>query len=108
MVVVPELLHDAATAEDLEEDFERGPRRRVLRDGELVLDLPTENAACVPHHRDREASFTVDEADSPLLYSTWSFLLIVRTGRIVTSHGRTLRRGSDNGWYRRMHGVSSI
>ena len=32
-----------------------------------------------------EASLAVDKADDPLL-GTWPFLLIVRTGRIVTAH----------------------
>ena len=30
--------------------------------------------------------FAVDEADDPLLEHAWPFLLIVRTGRIVTAH----------------------
>ena len=46
----------------------------------------------VAHYRDRKAAFTVDEADDPLL-DTWPFLLIVRTGRIVTAHTLTLRTG---------------
>ena len=85
MVTWPVLLDDAPAAEDLDEDFECRPRRRGLGDGELVLDLPAEPTPGVSHHRDREASFAVDEADDPLL-STWPFLLIVRTGRIVTIH----------------------
>ena len=47
-----------------------------------------------------------DEADDPLL-EPWPFLLIARTGRIVTAHGHTLLRGPDS-QYRRMLGVSSI
>ena len=42
-------------------------------------------------HRDREAAFAVDEADDPLrieLTLASGFLLIVRTGRIVTAHRR--------------------
>ena len=50
-----------------------------------MLDLPAESTIRVPHHGDREAPFAVDEADDPLL-ETWPFLLIVRTGRIVTVH----------------------
>ena len=44
-------------------------------------------------------TLTVNEPDYPLL-NTWPFLLIVRTVRIVTFH--------KGGWYRRIHGVSSI
>ena len=65
------------------EEVECGSRRCGLGDGELVLDLPAEPTPRVAHHRDREASFAVDEPDDPLL-SAWPFLLIVRTGRIVT------------------------
>ena len=71
--------------EQLEELDERRPRRRGLGDGELVLDLPAEPTPGVAHHRDREAPFAVDEADSPLL-DAWPFLLIVRTERIFTAH----------------------
>jgi hypothetical protein len=39
---------------------------------------------------------------------TLGFLLIVRTGRIVTAHALTLRRGCDTNEYRRMLGYSSI
>jgi hypothetical protein len=48
----------------------------------------------------------VNEPDDPLL-DAWPFLLIVRTGRIVTAHTQTLQRGCDR-QYRRIHGVSSI
>ena len=40
--------------------------------------------------------------------TTQSFLLIVRTGRIVTAHGCTLKRGVTMNEYRRILGVSSI
>ena len=81
------LLDDLPAREHLLEVFERRPRGLGLGDGELVLDLPAEPTPGVPDHRDREAPFAVDEADDPLL-STWPFLLIDRTGRIVTAHGR--------------------
>jgi hypothetical protein len=53
---------------------------------------PAETATPVAHYRDRKAAFTVDEADNPLL-NTWPFLLIARTGRIVTAHILTLKTG---------------
>jgi hypothetical protein len=43
------------------------------------------NGITAPNDRDREAAFAIDEADDPLL-DTWPFLLIARTGRIVTAH----------------------
>jgi len=52
-------------------------------------------------------TFSVDEADDPLL-DTWPFLLIVRTGRIFTAHVFNLMRVCDTNEYRRIHGVSSI
>ena len=85
-VVVMAAVHDQMTdAEDLPEEFQRAKGGGRLGDRELVLDLPAETAPSVAHHADREAAFTVDEADDPLL-DTWPFLLIVRTGRIVTGH----------------------
>ncbi len=71
-----------------------------------MLDLPAEEAPGIAHDRDRETAFAVDEADDPLL-EPWPFLLIARTGRIVTAHARTLLRGWDRR-YRRILGVSSI
>ena len=106
MVVVAPVLDDLPAPEHLLEEFERRSGRRRLGDRELVLDLPAEEAPGIAHDRDREAAFAVDEADDPLL-ETWPFLLIARTGRVVTGHGRTLARGWDS-QYRRMLGVSSI
>src|SRR5215211_3630638 len=106
MVVVASVLDDLPAPEHLLEEFERRPRRRRLGNRELVLDLPAEEAPGVAHDRDREAAFAVDEADDPLL-EPWPFLLIARTGRVVTGHGRTLQRGWDS-QYRRILGVSSI
>ncbi len=63
-----------------------------------MLDLPAEPAPRIAHHADREAAFTVDEADDPLL-DTWSFLLIVRTGRIVTDHATSIPEGCDTAEY---------
>src|SRR6478672_2270855 len=89
------LLDHPPTPEDLDEDLERRPRRCGLGDGELVLDLPAEPTPVVAHHRDREAPFAVDEADDPLL-SIWPFLLIDRTGWVVTAHCHMIPEGCDN------------
>jgi hypothetical protein len=109
VVVVPRLLHDPSTTENVSDDLQCGSRWRRLDNCELVLDLPAELTGRVADHRDREASFTVDKADDPLL-GTWPFLLIVRTGRIVTAHVTVLPNGCHSvvGEYRRMLGDSSI
>ena len=89
MIVTPAVLNDRHATEELNELFEDGFRWCCLGDRELMLDLPAESAPDVFHHRDREAALAVDEADDPLL-ETWPFLLIDRTGRIVTVHVSTL------------------
>jgi hypothetical protein len=71
------------------------------------LDLPTWPSRVVPKDRNTEAAFAVDEADDPLR-KTWPFLLIDRTGRIITLHAETLKKGCDMNQYRRILGVSSI
>jgi hypothetical protein len=78
-------LDHTATLELLLEKLQRRPRGCRLSHRELVLDLPAETATPVAYYRDRKAAFTVDKADDPLLV-TWPFLLIARTGRIVTAH----------------------
>lgn len=85
MFVPPDVLDDPTASEVPSQHLERGPGGRGLGDRELVLHLPPEAAGGVPHHRYREATLTVDEADDPLL-DPWPFLLIVRTVRIVTAH----------------------
>ncbi len=89
VVVVTGVLDQIPTSELLEEEIECGSGGRRLGHRELVLDLPAESTTRVAYHRDREAALTVDEADDPLL-DTWPFLLIARTGRIVTAHTPTL------------------
>ena len=106
VVVSTTALDDRPAPEVLPEEFERRPGARSLGDRELVLDLPAESASRVAHYRDREAALAVNEPDDPLL-DAWPFLLIARTGRIVTVHAQTLQRGCDR-QYRRIHGVSSI
>ena len=107
MVVMSAILDDPSAAEEAHEELQSRAGRRRLGHRELVLDLPAESASRVAHHGDRETAFTVDEADDPLLES-WPFLLIVRTGRILTVHGKTVETGCDMNEYRRILGVSSI
>jgi hypothetical protein len=71
---------------------------KSLHDRELGLNLPAESARSILENRNAEAPLAVDEADDPL-HSLWPFLLIVRTGRIVTSHAISLKTGCDrHGW----------
>ena len=78
-----------------------------LDHAEVRLNLPTQTTTAIPEYRNTEAAFAVDEADDPLL-ETWPFLLIGRTGRIVTAHLTHPKEGCDMNEYRRIHGVSSI
>src|SRR5262245_53181202 len=95
-MVVPSRVLDHPTApEHLDEVLESRPRAGRLRHGELVLDLPARATRRVAYDRDREASLAVDEADGPLL-GAWPFLLIDRTGRIVTAHRHIIPEGCDN------------
>jgi hypothetical protein len=80
-----ELLDDSTAPEEVDEDLECVSARTKLCDGELGLDLPTQPTQMVRDERYRKAALAVDEADDPLL-EPWPFLLIDRTGRIVTAH----------------------
>ena len=84
MVVAPAIDTDMTTFEILLQVVKDMRTRRCLDDGELRLDLPTEARAPLPKDRHREAAFSVYEPDDPLL-EAWPFLLIDRTGHIVTS-----------------------
>ena len=56
----------------------------------------------------RSQTATNDLAKLTLASVNESFLLIVRTDRIVTAHVATQSEGYDMNEYRRIHGVSSI
>ena len=86
----------------------------VLIDMENRLELPASVSA---HHRtsmnrNREATLTVHKTNNPVgvEHKTWngSFLLIVRTGWIFTTHDATLETGCDVDEYHRILGCSSI
>ena len=68
----------------------------ALDNREHWLQLPSPAHLAVALDGTAEAAFTINEADDPLLES-WPFLLIDRTGHIVTSTvDGTLRRTTDN------------
>jgi len=107
MVVVPAVQADTAASKEVLQLVQDMHAPLSLYHRELGLDLPSQATRAVAEDRNTEAPLAVDEADDPLL-GTWPFLLIARTGRIVTAHISTLRRGCDMNEYCRMHGVSSI
>jgi hypothetical protein len=84
MVVVPAVHTDPTASEELLQILQDMRARRCLDDRELRLDLPTELRTPLPENRNGEAALAVDEPDDPLLES-WPFLLIDRTGHVVTS-----------------------
>ena len=108
---------DRSGAEDLTEK----PRGFLadLRHVERQRDPPWQATITLSTDWDIEASLSVDESRHPITQVAWDsikpvcgtgpFLLIVRTGRIVTARGRTLRRGCDRETSTdRILGVSSI
>ena len=84
---VRSLGRDAPTTEEADKSFEHRSMPLVLVDLEDGQQLPPARrpAHRVAMHRDAEAPFAVGEADDPLL-ETRPFLLIVRTGWVVTAH----------------------
>ena len=56
------------------------------------LTAPKRLLQSVPDDRNTGAAFAVDKADDPLR-EIWPFLLIVRTGRIVTGRAGTQEAG---------------
>jgi hypothetical protein len=77
---------DLAAPEVLSKNLESSDAAFPLHHHESRLDLPPDPHDTIALDRTAETTFTVDEADDPLLDS-WPFLLIARTRRIVTSHG---------------------
>ena len=87
----------------------------VLIDVEYGMDLPSPRLAhiWVSVKGDAEATFSVHESHDPMRIELkprpHSFLLIVRTGRIVTAHRPApYEEGVTMNEYRRILGVSSI
>jgi hypothetical protein len=91
--------------------------RAYLRNVERETDSPWHVPIALSTDWDVEASFSIDEPRDVVTYvlgdaiqPRWMrepFLLIVRTGRIVTAHVDTLSRTTDMNEYRRILGVSS-
>ncbi len=106
VVIVPGVAIDTSALEELSYELEGRNTSLSLHDYEPRLHLPSAGHAFVPLDWTAETTFTVDEADDPLLES-WPFLLIVRTERIFTAHVLTLLIGCDTNEYLRILGVSS-
>lgn len=91
MVVVPPVDEDPASAEKSVEFFKRAHALRALRHNKPMDHLITSSVAfttypvLLPNKADGEASFSVYKTNNPAK-SDQSFLLIARTGRIVTVH----------------------
>jgi hypothetical protein len=91
--------------------------RTDLRHVEREADSPWHAPIALSTDGDVEAPFSLDEPRDVMTYvfgdaiqPRWMrepFLLIVRTGRIVTAHVGTLSRTTDMNEYRRILGVSS-
>jgi hypothetical protein len=92
MVFTTSVATDVAASEEPLQLVQYLHAPRSLDDAEVGLHLPAQTTRCVPEDRHAEAAFAVDEADDPLLES-WPFLLIGRTGRIVTAHVTHPRKG---------------
>src|SRR5437763_12073330 len=88
MIVPPVVDTDGAASEETLQVLEDRCAPGFLDDRELGLHLPAESTRSIPEDRNAEASLAVDEADDPLR-CCWPFLLIVRTGHIVTTQRRT-------------------
>ena len=92
MVIVTRVATDMAAFEEPLQIVQHTHAPGSLNHAEVGLNLPPETTTAVPEDRNTEAAFAVDEADDPLLES-WPFLLIGRTGRIVTAHLTHPRKG---------------
>ena len=106
MIVVSVVAANKAAPEERLQSVQDLHTPLSLDDRESRLNLPTDTTRSVPEDRNTEAAFAVNEADDPLRES-WPFLLIVRTGRIITINACTLGTGCDTDEYRRILGVSS-
>lgn len=107
VIVMSAVPIDVSAAEVLLQHLKYVQAAFTLNNRKPRLHLPTTAHSLVSLNRAAEATFSVDEADDPLL-ETWPFLLIVRTGRIFTAHVISLLMRCDTNEYRRILGVSSI
>jgi hypothetical protein len=84
------ILTNATAAEPVSDEVQDLPPLGILADVKFGNQLPPEPGARVPANRDVKRAFSVDE---PRDIGIQPFLLIVRTGWIVTAHAFTLNRG---------------
>ena len=82
-----------------------------LKDGrQLPSAVPAHHRVAM--NRNGKTTFAVDKSDNPVGFEhqarNGSFLLIVRTGWIFTTHAITLESGCDTDEYHRILGCSSI
>ena len=94
MVVVSPIAVDPSAIEKVADELESVNASHSLNYCKSWLALPFQRHLAIPLDRAAEAALSVDEADDPLLDS-WPFLLIVRTGRIVTAHDPTQSERCD-------------
>jgi len=93
------VLPDRSATESRAEEVEDLPTLGILADVELRYELPTGSRTRVPLDRHMERAFTIDETSEIRIQP---FLLIVRTGQIVTAHVATVRSRCDMNEYCRM------
>jgi hypothetical protein len=112
MVVVPPIGDDGPHPEELTKLVETPDARRTLCHSEFMSNLPSGSvaapapAAWLADEPDREASFSVYEPNDPATELDQSFLLIVRTVRIVTAVDSHLEEATTSTG--QIHGFSSI
>ncbi len=108
MIVEAVISTDLTTTEESLHQLKCSNTLRPLNHRESWLNLPTRSTRSIQEDRNAETSFAVDKADDPLR-KVWPFLLIVRTGRIFTTHATHRKtRMCHTNEYRRILGVSSI
>jgi hypothetical protein len=90
MIVVSTVRGQISNTEELTKRFEARDARGALRNRELVRDLEAgpvaapARPALLPDEPDREASFSVYKTHYPATELNQSFLLVFRTGHVVT------------------------
>jgi hypothetical protein len=101
VVVVAPIAGEPSHPEEVTKTFETSAATGSLHHrkpmGDLVAEFvrATTTSTALANEADREASFSVYKPDDPATELIQSFLLIVRTDRIVTAHDRSLGRVPD-------------
>jgi hypothetical protein len=94
VVVSPRVAVEPSAPEEVLDEPQDVGTSLSLDNNETRLHLPSELHLRARMDWTAKTTFTVDEADDPLLDS-WPFLLIARTRRIFTGHVPTIPGGSD-------------